>query len=87
MFMRLIQNIQDYSTGRYGKLPMNQSTERTETEYLKISSISAADEGKTVAIDPECILHDRRAASCASLSCASRTLRFRRLLLLMKTEF
>ncbi|RKO86438.1 hypothetical protein BDK51DRAFT_35475 [Blyttiomyces helicus] len=38
----------DYSTDRYGKLPMNQSTERTGIERKLIEKLSESDSGNTI---------------------------------------
>ncbi|KAG1426445.1 hypothetical protein G6F59_004239 [Rhizopus arrhizus] len=40
----------DYSTDRYGKLPMNQSQTRSETKYEDISTINASRAGETVTV-------------------------------------
>ncbi|KAI8374900.1 hypothetical protein BD560DRAFT_350286 [Blakeslea trispora] len=38
----------DFSSDRYGKLPMNQSQNRTDTKYEDINTINASREGETV---------------------------------------
>ncbi|KAI9277241.1 hypothetical protein BDA99DRAFT_495229 [Phascolomyces articulosus] len=40
----------DFSTDRYGKLPMNQSQTRTDTKYEDINKIDGSREGETVVI-------------------------------------